>query len=605
MKKISFMCTAFRDGIQSAYGARIPSQDLLPIIQLAYDAGIHHLEVGGGALFQSPIFYTNENPFDIMDKIRSTVGSSANLQTLSRGISVVALESQGRDIIDLHAHLFKKHGMTTIRNFDALNDLDNLFYPAQSIHNAGLKHELCITMMSPPIGSSNRHVHNPDFYENILKSMINSGIPYDSICFKDAAGTSTPSVIYETIKRSRRMLGPTTTISFHSHDTVGTCIAQYIAAIEAGANQVDLSLAPVSGGTCQSDLLSMYHALRHSSYTLDIDPMKILQVEQHFAETMEKYFFPPEAKEINLMIPFSPLPGGALTANTQMLRDNHLLHKYNDIVSAMSETIAKGGFGTSVTPVSQFYFQQAFNNVMYKPWSKISEGYGKMVLGYFGKTPVPADPAIVVLAAEQLQSEPTTQSVLHLNDSNPALTKISYIKQLQEENIAITDENIFILATCGAKGLLFLQGKAQVNVRYKQQNTSQDMHNDIESNTMIIELDNELFQITISGQKAEINGTSYNFHIKDNPSSSSTISSDHSHSKVEIRAPLPGMILKIIEPIGRKVRAGEVILIMEAMKMESPIKAPKDGTICQMNVSQAEQVSVGDLLFVIEENVSS
>ena len=174
--------------------------------------------------------------------------------------------------------------------------------------------------------------------------------------------------------------------TFHSHETAGVSIQQYVTAIEAGATQVDLSMSPVSGGTCQPDIMTMWHALRGTDYDLGIDPDAIMEVEEVFKECMEDYFLPPEATMVNPIIPFSPLPGGALTANTQMLRDNGLMDKYHDITKAMGEVVMKGGYGTSVTPVSQFYFQQAFNNVMFGPWKKIADGYGKMVLGYFGKT---------------------------------------------------------------------------------------------------------------------------------------------------------------------------------------------------------------------------
>ncbi|HNY22517.1 MAG TPA: biotin attachment protein, partial [Treponemataceae bacterium] len=126
MKKINFMLTAFRDGFQSVYGARVFSKDYLPVVEACAEAGITHFEAGGGALFQSPFFYCNENSFDVMDAFRKAAGPNANLQTLSRGINVVGLDSQSSDVIKLHAEMFKKHGMTTIRNFDALNDVNNL-----------------------------------------------------------------------------------------------------------------------------------------------------------------------------------------------------------------------------------------------------------------------------------------------------------------------------------------------------------------------------------------------------------------------------------------------------------------------------------------------
>ena len=149
MKKIKFMLTAFRDGFQSVYGARVFSKDYLPVVEFAAkECGIRHLEAGGGAMFQSPYFYSRENAFDVMDAFRTAAGPDADLQTLARGISVVALKAQPRDIIKLHADMFKKHGMTTIRNFDALNDVSNLIWSGQCIHNAGLKHEVVVTTTS-------------------------------------------------------------------------------------------------------------------------------------------------------------------------------------------------------------------------------------------------------------------------------------------------------------------------------------------------------------------------------------------------------------------------------------------------------------------------
>ena len=134
---------------------------------------------------------------------------------------------------------------------------------------------------------------------------------------------------------------------------------------------------------------------------------------------MADYFLPPEAVAVEPMIPWSPMPGGALTANTQMLRDNGIMDKYPDMIKAMREVVERGGYGTSVTPVSQFYFQQSFNNVMFGPWERIADTYGRMVLGYFGKTPVPPDPEIVKIASDQLSLEPTSQSPLERNDADP------------------------------------------------------------------------------------------------------------------------------------------------------------------------------------------
>ncbi|MDA3957308.1 biotin attachment protein, partial [Oceanispirochaeta sp.] len=451
-KRVNFMCTAFRDGFQSVYGARVLTNDFLPAVEAASKAGIKHFEAGGGARFQAPIFYGNESAFDMMDEFRKAAGPDADLQTLARGVNVVGLSSQSRDIINLHAKLFKKHGMTTIRNFDALNDVNNLISSGQCIHDAGLRHEVVVTMMALPPGVTG--AHDKEFYIGVLKGIMDAGIPYDSVCFKDASGTATPKIVGETIKAARELLGPDMNIVFHSHETAGVSIQQYVTAIEAGATQIDLSLTPVSGGTCQPDLMTMWHALRGTDYDLGIDPMEIMKVEEVFSECMADYFLPPEATMVNPIIPFSPLPGGALTANTQMLRDNGLMDKFPEITKAMGDVVMKGGYGTSVTPVSQFYFQQAFNNVMFGPYKKIAEGYGKMVLGYFGKTPLPPDAEIMKICQEQIGLEPTTELVVDINDRNEKLGIEAAKKMLKENGITdLSDENIFIAAACQDKGI--------------------------------------------------------------------------------------------------------------------------------------------------------
>jgi pyruvate carboxylase subunit B len=457
------MCTAFRDGFQSVYGARVFTKDFLPALEAARDAGMNYFEAGGGARFQSLYFYCNEDAFDMMDAFRETAGPDANLQTLARGVNVVGLESQSSDVVKLHAQLFKKHGITTIRNFDALNDVENLIYSGQCIVEAGLKHQVCVTLMELPPGCQG--AHDADFYEKTLRAILDADIPFDSVCFKDASGTAVPSKVYETIKRARGMLPADTSIHFHTHETAGISVLGYKAALDAGADAIDLSMAPASGGTCQPDILVMWHALRGSEYDLSVDIEKVREAEEVFKECMADYFLPPEATTVEPLIPWSPMPGGALTANTQMLRDNGIMEKYPEIIKAMRDVVERGGFGTSVTPVSQFYFQQAFNNVMFGPWEKISESYGKMVLGYFGKTPVAPDPEIVKLACEQLELEPTDRTPLELNDADPTKGTEPARKLLQDAGFEETDENIFIAATCKEKGIRFLQGNAEVGVR--------------------------------------------------------------------------------------------------------------------------------------------
>jgi pyruvate carboxylase subunit B len=153
-KFIDIMDTTFRDGFQSVFGGRVLMDDFLPAVEVAREAGITHYEFGGGARFQSLYFYLQEDAFKMMDKFRVVAGPEANLQTLARGINTVMLDTGSRELVELHAKLFAKHGTTTIRNFDALNDVRNLEYSAKCIKKHGLNHEVVVTLMDLPPGCS-------------------------------------------------------------------------------------------------------------------------------------------------------------------------------------------------------------------------------------------------------------------------------------------------------------------------------------------------------------------------------------------------------------------------------------------------------------------
>lgn len=594
-KTVDTMITAFRDGFQSAYGARVRTKDFLPAVEASVEAGIRHFEAGGGARFQSLFFYCQENAFDMMDAFRAAA-PEANLQTLSRGVNVVGLDSQSSDIVRLHAQMFKKHGMTTIRNFDALNDVTNLIFSGQCIHEAGLNHEVVVTMMALPPGCEG--AHDADFYEKNLREILDADIPYSSVCFKDASGTATPSTVHESIRRARAMLPEGTRISFHTHDTAGTGILCYKAAVEAGADQIDLSMAPVSGGTCQPDVISMWHALRGSGYELDVDIDKLVVASDVLRDCMKDYFMPPEAKEVEPMIPFCPMPGGALTANTQMLRDNGIMEKYPEIIRAMGEVVRKGGFGTSVTPVSQFYFQQAFNNVMMGPWNKIAEGYGKMVLGYFGRTPTAPDPEVIRIASEQLKLEPTTRPVLELNDADPKKGIEPAKKMLRDAGITdLSDENIFIAATCKEKGIDFLLGNATSGVRLKEPEREEASAES--SGPKRVTVNGRSFLVELSEGKAVVNGNSYKVSVSDGPGDTAMTGGDSGGGGEVIKSQTPGKVFKLLVSEGDQVQKGQVMLILEAMKMEVEVQAPRDAQVTDIRVDIGGQVKSGQALLTL------
>ena len=603
---VNVMNTSFRDGFQSVYGARVKTADFLPAVEASIEAGFTHFEAGGGARYQSLYLYCQEDAFDMMDAFRATTGASANLQTLSRGVNVVGLDSQSSDVIDLHAKLFKKHGMTTIRNFDALNDVRNLLYSGRCISEAGLKHEVVITLMELPPDCSG--AHTPEFYMETLENILDEGVPFDSICFKDASGTAVPSKIYETIKLARKRLGNDVHIRLHTHETAGVSVAAYKAALDAGADGIDLAMAPVSGGTSQPDFIVMWHALRGSDYVLgndtdEIDVEKVVDAEACFKECMKDYFVPPEATAVEPLIPFSPMPGGALTANTQMMRDAGTLDQFPAVIQAMSEVVRKGGFGSSVTPVSQFYFQQAYNNVVLGPWKRIADGYGKMVLGYFGKTPVPADDDIVKLAAEQLGLEPTTRNPRDINDEDPNKGIDVAKKLLSEKNIEITDESIFIACSLKAKGIAFLEGNRPDGVRKIDTSSGAGRASGMGgANAYTVEINSRKYEVSFEGSsgsgKATVNGKSADYSISESTRRREGASAATGAGEL-VAAELVAQVLRLVASVGDQVAEGDVLLVLEALKMEIEVRAPCAGTVTAILVSGDQNVAVGDALVEI------
>ena len=595
-KLIKVMDTSFRDGFQSIYGAKVLVDDFIPALQAAVNAGLTHFETAGGARFQAPIFFCNENAFETMDKIRAAVGPDVKLQSLARGVNVVGLNSQPRDVIDLHAKMFAKHGVNVVRNFDALNDVNNLIDSANSIKKHGMSHEVTITMMELPYGCEG--AHDVAFYERVLRNILDAGIPFDSLAFKDASGTSTPRKVYETIKRTREILGPDAHIRFHSHETAGTGLAAYLAALDGGADGIDLAMKPVSGGTGQPDIISMWHALRGTEYDLGLDIEKIMETEEIFKECMKDYPISPVSLAVNPILIQAPLPGGATATTINQLKDMGMVDKFPELIKHMREVVARGGFGTSVTPVSQFYAQQAFLNTISEPWSQVNPGYGRMLLGYFGKTPCEPDPELVKWASEKLGLEPTTEKVVDINEKDPEKGLKAAEDRLKAAGLPVTDENLFIAAACKDakedKGINFLLGKGTVSVNKKSADAPVEAEGS-SSDGYTVTVNGKKYAVAIEGNKATVNGKLYDIGVKAGIEAVSTPAGEGK----PVKAALPGVVLKVLVSINDSVAEGDVIAVVEAMKMETEIKSPVSGTVTSVEIEVGSKVKNGDVLVTI------
>jgi pyruvate carboxylase subunit B len=469
-KRIRVMFTPFRDGLQSVFGGKVRLEDFLPAMEAAAELGIRHFEFGGGALFQAPFFYVGQNPFDNMRRMRQAVGPDADLQILTRSVSGVTLTTQSPEALALQARLMAGAGTTIDRNFDYMNDVRNLVRTGKPIVDAGMHHQVVIALMGLPFHSDK--VHTPDFYIDIGRQILASGMHIDSICLKDASGTTDPDTIYRTARGLRQIMPPELALWMHTHDTAATGASCYMAAIHGGCDGVDLSVRPLAAGTSQPDARALAHSLKGTGYSLDLDVGRLPLIEALLEELLAGYEFNATTTTPDARVLGFPMPGGAIGPNVHMMAKAGILDRYGEVLAEFPVVVEAGGAWTSVTPGSQQYWLQAFNNVLYGRWEKIDAGYGQAVLGYFGRTPLPPDPEVVRKAAEQLGMEPFDGDPL---DAAP--NRIDEARAaLEERKLLVTDENVFLVLSAMVpgkrlevnEGIRLLSGNPKIDIPLKK-----------------------------------------------------------------------------------------------------------------------------------------
>ena len=371
-----------------------------------------------------------------------------------------------------------------------------------------------------------------------------------------------------------------------------------MAALDGGADGIDLAMKPVSGGTGQPDIISMWHALRGTEYDLGLDIQKIMETEEIFKECMKDYPISPVSLAVNPILIQAPLPGGATATTINQLKDMGMVDKFPELIKHMKEVVARGGFGTSVTPVSQFYAQQAFLNTISEPWSQVNPGYGRMLLGYFGKTPCEPDAELVKWASEKLGLEPTTEKVVDINEKDPEKGLKAAEDRLKAAGLPVTDENLFIAAACKDakedKGINFLLGKGTVSVNKKSADAPVESEGS-SSDGYTVTVNGKKYAVAIEGNKATVNGKLYDIGVKAGIEAVSTPAGEGK----PVKAALPGVVLKVLVSINDSVAEGDVIAVVEAMKMETEIKSPVSGTVTSVEIEVGSKVKNGDVLVTI------
>ncbi|MBW6455627.1 MAG: hypothetical protein K0A98_07055 [Trueperaceae bacterium] len=631
-KQVRVMLTAFRDGLQSVFGGKVRTEDVIPALEASVAAGIRHFEFGGGARYQAPLFYAGEDPFASMDRMREAVGEGVDLQILTRSVSGVTLTSQRVEALALQAKLMQRHGTTIDRNFDYMNDVDNLVKTAKPIIDAGMHHQLCVSLMGLPYVSEK--VHTAEFYIDVVRRALESGVRIDSVCMKDASGTTDPTTCYETAKGLKRILPPEIPLWQHTHDTASMAVACYMAGLEGGVDGIDLSVRPLASGTSQPDVRSMWHALKGTGFELDLDVSKTAEIEAILTEGLADYDFNPITLAADARVVNFPMPGGAIGPNVQMMAGAGILDRYGEVLGEFPVVVKAGGAWTSVTPGSQQYWLQAFSNVLHGRWKKIDPGYGRAVLGYFGKPPEAPDPEVIKIAAEQLKLEPFDGDPLE--KAPDSLTPAE--AALRERGLPVTEENVFLVASAIVpgknvelnEGIRFLSGRARINLPLKKKAAPNGAAAEPEATAPAAATPPAAAAPAPAGGAwdgpvtttvtVEEGGRARRFRVTVEPPGGA----DEAPSAAPARAaepvrvdpaapyaepaltpvysPFSGTVelvdLKVKE--GDVVTAGQVVAAVEAMKAEHDVHAPVAGRVAKLHARLGDEVGAGKPILSIE-----
>lgn len=565
--------TTLRDGHQSLIATRMRTRDMLPIAEKLDQAGFFSLEVWGGATFDACIRFLNEDPWERLRSLRKIV-KNTRLQMLLRGQNLVGYRHYADDVLDEFVRLSVKNGVDVFRIFDAMNDLRNMepAIKAVSKYKGHVQGTICYTT-SP--------VHNNEKFAEMAKDLENLGC--DSICVKDMAGLISPALATDLVKIIKNRTS--VPISLHSHCSSGMAPASYFAAAEAGIDILDTAFSAFGWGTSQPPTESMVATLQGTPYDTGIDLELMYEIGEYFASLAGKYrmLFTAETTRPSVNVLLHQIPGGMLSNLVSQLREQNALDKYGEVLEEVPLVRADLGYPPLVTPTSQVVGIQAVLNVLLgERYKQVTQEVKNYLLGLYGRAPGPVNEEI---RKQVIGDEPVMEG-------RPADLLEPELEKLSEEGhklgIIHSEEDLMTYALYPQVAVKFLRGELK----------EEAMPSAVEATSKSsgsVDLPAE-FSVDVDGEV---------FNVKVSSIMSKTISVDSPQKPQEapegaIISKMQGMILAIKVKAGDKVKEGDVLLTIEAMKMQNNIVAEYDGTVKELFSYQGEVVNAGDILMVVE-----
>lgn len=558
-----------RDGHQSLMATRLRTEDMVPILEKMDEVGFYSMEVWGGATFDACIRYLNEDPWERLRIIKKRVQNTP-LKMLLRGQNLVGYRHYPDDIVEKFIEKAYKNGIDIFRIFDALNDIRNMEVPIRAAKKLGAHVQGDISYTTSP-------VHTIDQFVELAKKFEEIGC--DSVGIKDMAGLLLPYDAKELVGRLKEEIS--LPIHLHSHCTSGIAPFTFMTAIESGVDVLDCAMSPLSMGTSHPPVESVVAALKGTKYDTKLDMKLLNEIREYFDKIREKYKYliNPISERIDSRVLLYQVPGGMLSNLVSQLKEQGALDKFEEVLAEIPKVRADLGYPPLVTPTSQIVGTQAVMNVLTgERYKIITNEVVNYVKGLYGKPPAPINKELIKRALEDGEKPITCRPADLLE---PEYEKVK--KEAEEKGIVSKEEDILTYALYPHIAIKFLRGELKPEPIPEEKEVSKFMEIPTE---YVIEVDGEAYEVRI------------------NPKYGTEMKKKKEEITVEtegaVTSPLRGMITKIKVKEGETVNKGDVILVLEAMKMENPVESPVDGKVEKILVHEGQSVNVGDILMVIK-----
>ena len=572
-----------RDASQSLFATRVRIDDMLPIAEKLDKVGYWSMESWGGATFDSCIRYLGEDPWDRIREIKKVMPNTPQ-QMLLRGQNLLGYRHYGDDVVRKFVDRCAENGVGVLRIFDAMNDMRNLQTAVDQTVKVGQHAQGTISYTVSP-------VHTTELWIDLAKQIEDMGA--HSLCIKDMAGLLQPYVAYDLVTKLKAAID--IPIQLHAHATTGLSTATILKSIEAGIDRVDTSIASMSMTYGHSATNAVVSILDHSPRKTGLDMEQLEEIDAYFRPLRAKYAkFEGSLKGIDPRILLAQVPGGMLTNMESQLRENNALDRLDEVLQEIPRVREDLGFIPLVTPTSQIVGTQAVMNVLlgerYKSIAKESAGVLK---GEYGASPAPVNAELqarVLDGGEAITCRPADNI-----DSEMDTLEAEFDAIVAEKGIKLENEKIDDLLTY----ILF----PQVGIQFLENRNNPDFFEPVPQAPSEGPKEDGVYTVTHNGQdyvvEVKAGGDISSIQVAGQavaaPQAAAPQAAPVSNAE-DVPAPLAGNIWKVLVSPNQQVNEGDTLVILEAMKMETEIKAGHSGVVANINVKEGDSVAVGQVL---------